>query len=160
MEYKVSLLHSKEPDTSPYPEPDQSCPCPHPTSWRSILILSSHLRLNLQSVMFPYQNLVSTSSLPPYLLHALPISFFLIWSHPNYSWCSSMDHSAHYVVELFPSSDLSVYMPTNWIFLLQHSTGWHKKTRTFEKPNKNWRNPRKKNYWQKMNHYNLPFKRQ
>jgi len=24
-------------------------------------------------------------------------------------------------------------------------TGWHKKTGTFEKPNKNWRNPRKKN---------------
>jgi len=23
-------------------------------------------------------------------------------------------------------------------------TGWHKKTGTFEKPNKNWRNPRKK----------------
>ena len=26
---------------------------PHPTSWRSILILSSHLRLGLQSVLFP-----------------------------------------------------------------------------------------------------------
>ena len=35
-----------------------------------------------------------------------------------------------------------------------------KKTGTFEKPNKNWRNPRKKIYWQKLNHYNLPFKRQ
>ena len=33
------------------------------------------------------------------------------------------------------------------------------KKRTFEKPNKNWRNPRKK-YWQKLNYYNLPFKRQ
>ena len=47
----------------------------------------------------------------------------------------------------------------------QHSfrhphTGWHKKKGTFEKPNKNWRNPRKKIYWQKLNHYNLPFKRQ
>ena len=29
------------------------------------------------------------------------------------------------------------------------STGWHKKMRTFEKPNKNWRNPKKKIYWQK-----------
>jgi len=37
------------------------------------------------------------------------------------------------------------------------STGWHKKTGTSEKPNKNWRNPRKKIYWQKLNHYNLPF---
>ena len=34
------------------------------------------------------------------------------------------------------------------------------KTGTFVKPNKNWRNPRKKNYWKKLNHYNLPFKRQ
>ena len=34
------------------------------------------------------------------------------------------------------------------------------KTGTFEKPNKNWRNPRKKICWQKLNHYNLPFKRQ
>jgi len=32
-------------------------------------------------------------------------------------------------------------------------TGWHKKTGTFEKPNKNWRNPRKKIYCQKLNHY-------
>jgi len=32
-----------------------------------------------------------------------------------------------------------------------------KKTGTFEKPNKNWRNPTKKIYWQKLNHYNLPF---
>ena len=34
------------------------------------------------------------------------------------------------------------------------------KTETFENPPQNWRNPRKKNYWQKLNHYNLPFKRQ
>jgi len=34
------------PATCPYPEPDQSSSCPpHPTSWRSILILSCHLRL-------------------------------------------------------------------------------------------------------------------
>ena len=29
--------------TCTYPEPDQSSPCPQPTSWRSNLILSSHL---------------------------------------------------------------------------------------------------------------------
>jgi len=32
-----------------------------------------------------------------------------------------------------------------------------KKKGTFEKPNKNWRNSRKKNYSQKLNNYNLPF---
>jgi hypothetical protein len=41
------------PTTCPYPEPDQASPCPHPTSWRSILILSSHLCLDLPSGLFP-----------------------------------------------------------------------------------------------------------
>ena len=31
------------------PEPDRSSPCPHPTSWRFILLLSSRLRLGLAS---------------------------------------------------------------------------------------------------------------
>ena len=35
--------------TCPYLEPDQSSPCPHPTSRRSILIISSHLHLGLPS---------------------------------------------------------------------------------------------------------------
>jgi hypothetical protein len=37
----------------PYTEPDQSSPFLHPTSWRSTLILSSHLRLGLPSGLFP-----------------------------------------------------------------------------------------------------------
>jgi len=45
----------------------QLCPHPHPTSWRSILILSSHLRLGLPSGLFPagwsHQNPVRTSPL-------------------------------------------------------------------------------------------------
>jgi hypothetical protein len=37
--------------TCPFPQPAQSSPYPpHPTSWRSILILSSHLHLVLSSV--------------------------------------------------------------------------------------------------------------
>ena len=36
-----------------YPKPDQSSPCPHPTSSRSILILSSHLCLGSPSGLFP-----------------------------------------------------------------------------------------------------------
>ena len=53
-----------------------------------------------------------------------------------------------------------------WVFLMLlipmcfSNTEWYKKTGTFENPNKNWRNSRKKIYWQKLNHYNLPFKRQ
>jgi hypothetical protein len=41
---------------------------PHPTSWRSILILSSHLRLGLPSgrlpLRSPHQNLVCTCLFP------------------------------------------------------------------------------------------------
>ena len=40
--------------SSSYPEPDDSIPWPpHPTFWRSILILSSHLLLGLLSGLFP-----------------------------------------------------------------------------------------------------------
>ena len=53
---------------------------PHPTSWRSILILSSHLRLGLPSVSFPQvspsKSCIRLSS-PPYVL------FFLILSPGN-----------------------------------------------------------------------------
>ena len=41
------------PATCTWPEPDQSSPYPHPTSWWSILILSFHLRLGLPSGLFP-----------------------------------------------------------------------------------------------------------
>jgi len=65
MEPKGSLLNLQVPTTCPYPEPDQSSPCPyHSTSWRSILILFSHLCLGLPSGLFPFQNHVCTSPLP------------------------------------------------------------------------------------------------
>jgi hypothetical protein len=48
MESEGSLPHSQQPSTFPYPEPDRSSPChTHPTSRRSILILSSLLPLGL-----------------------------------------------------------------------------------------------------------------
>ena len=57
------------PVTCPYPEPDQSSPCPPQlTSWRSILILFSHLCLGIPSCHFPsgfpHQNPVETSLSP------------------------------------------------------------------------------------------------
>ena len=54
MELESSLPHSQVPATCPYPEPARSSPyAPHPTSWRFILILSSHLRLGFPSGLFP-----------------------------------------------------------------------------------------------------------
>jgi len=47
MEPKVSLMHSQVPATCPYPEPDQSSPCPHPN-----LVLSFHLCVGLPSGSF------------------------------------------------------------------------------------------------------------
>ena len=64
---------------------------PHPTSWRSILILFSHLRhglpSGLPSLRPPHQKPVYTSPLfssPPYVLHAQLISFFSRLSSENY----------------------------------------------------------------------------
>jgi hypothetical protein len=51
MEPEGSIPNSQELSTCSYPEPDITSP--HPTSPRSILILSTHLRLALPSGLFP-----------------------------------------------------------------------------------------------------------
>ena len=73
----------------------QSAP-PHPTSWRSILMLSSHLRLGLASALFPSgfpTKILYTPLISPYALHVSPISFFSILS-PGLYWVRRTDHSA------------------------------------------------------------------
>jgi hypothetical protein len=67
---------------------------PHPTSLRSILMLSSHLRLGLPIGLFPSGFPTKTLCTPlssPTALHALPISFFFILLPAQY-WVRSIDH--------------------------------------------------------------------
>jgi len=73
----------------------QSIPS-HPTSWRSILILSSHQGLGLSSGSFPQVSLpkpCTRLSSHPYALHSPPISFISIW-WPEQYWVRSTDHQA------------------------------------------------------------------
>jgi hypothetical protein len=82
MEPEGSLPHSQQPVACPYPEPAQSSPCPNLTSWRSILILSSHVRLDLPSGHLPLGlsiKILYASLVSPHTRY-MPFSFFSIWS--------------------------------------------------------------------------------
>ena len=78
MKPKGSSPYSQEPATCPYPGPDWSSPCPpHPTSRRSILILSPICAWIFQVVSFPQVSPLKPFmhlSFPLYVLHVLPIS--------------------------------------------------------------------------------------
>ena len=67
----------------------------HHNSWKSILILSSLLRLILPSGMFPSgfpSKTLYTPLLPPrYMPHAPPISLFSIWS-PEWYWVRNTEN--------------------------------------------------------------------
>ena len=78
---------------------------PHPTSWRFILILSTHLRLGLRSGLFPSGFLTKalyTPSPRPYAPHVQPISLFSILSPAQY-WVRSSNHSVpRYAITSIP----------------------------------------------------------
>jgi len=77
---------------------------PHPTSWRSILIISTHLRLGLPSGLLPSAfptNTLYTSSPHPYAPHAQHISFSLL--SPVQYWVRSTNHLApRYAISSIP----------------------------------------------------------
>jgi hypothetical protein len=60
MEPKGLFPHLQEPATCPYPEPDQSSPCPH-VPLLNIVLPSTP---GCPSLRFPYQNPVCTSPIP------------------------------------------------------------------------------------------------
>ena len=76
---------------------------PHPTSWRSILILPTHLQLGLPSGLFlsgfPTKTLYAPSP-HPFAPHAQPISFFSILSPVQY-WVRSTDHIYIYIYNTY-----------------------------------------------------------
>ena len=114
----ISIRHL----TLPWASPIQSI-YPHPTSWRSILILSTHLRLGLPSGLLPSgfpTNTLYTPSPHPYAPHAQTISLFSILSPAQY-WVRSTNHLApryaissipplplHSSVQIFSSTPCSV----------------------------------------------------
>jgi len=88
---------------------------PHHTSWRSILILSTHLRLGLPIGLFPSgfpsKTLYTPLSPHPYAPLAQPISFFSILSPTQY-WVSSTNHLApRYAISSIPPFTSSLLGP-------------------------------------------------
>ena len=92
-----------------FTEPDQSSPCLHPTSWRSILILFSHRRLGLPRGLLPSEFPIKTlyASLPSLPAH---ISFFLTYSLQSY-FVKSLYYTAHHYVVLPASCYLVSFKP-------------------------------------------------
>ena len=85
--------HKRPPPVSILASPIQSI-YPHPTSWRPILILSTHLRLGIPSGSFPPVSPprpYTPHSPHPYTPHVQPISFFSILSPAQY-WVRSTNH--------------------------------------------------------------------
>ena len=76
---------------------------PHPTSWRPILILSTHLRLGLPSGLFPSGFLTKTLYTPsphPYAPHAQPISFFSILLPATYWYTLCISYLTYFSPKL------------------------------------------------------------
>ena len=106
MEPKASLPHSQQPVLYPYPEPDRSSPCPHPSSQRSILYYSLTYAWVFHVVSFP-----QVSSPKPCMRLSFPHTCYVpcpsqsSWlDHPNDIWWRAQHESPRYV--------------SAWLFLL------------------------------------------
>ena len=77
MELESSLPHSQQPATCPYPEPARSSYVSISHSYRSILILSSHLCLDLPSGFLPPSLVTKTLVSLLYSIHATRSDYFM-----------------------------------------------------------------------------------
>jgi hypothetical protein len=87
-------IHNSQPPVPILSQIDPQSLPPHPTPRRSILILSSHVRLCLPSGLLPSGFPAKTLYAPllsQYVLHALPTSVFMIWS-PKWCLVRSTEH--------------------------------------------------------------------
>jgi len=95
MEHKGSLPHSQVPTNCPYPEPARSSSHPqiplpeYPFEYYPPIYARFSQVVSFHQVSPPKHCICL--SFPPYTLHALPISFFLILSPKQY-WVRSTDH--------------------------------------------------------------------
>jgi len=106
MEPGVLLRHSQEIANHPYAKPGQWALWTLSSCFKSIITLSPYIRLSYKRSLpsvFPTKHCMHLSS-HPYAPHALPISFFFIWSPQNLV-------SAHYKANRYANTRIRKKQP-------------------------------------------------